>query len=313
MWLIPRWACTILVGASFLLPLPGFSRAEPPLRASNSSVGIVTTISGQVTVARGSLLKQAPEMLKFRDEVYLRDEISTKEHSTLRLLMGGKSLITLRELSVLTITEELGLRSTLHLSVGKVSIAVDRQKMKPGETIEICTPNATATVRGTVFIVEVRSSPDSGMPIPAAGVTDFQPLRAPLPSDIDLLQTFQVVTTFHVLKGRIDVRSIAGLDAPPIILQAGMGLEIAGTAVGTPRPSPPVEQLVRDLKSSPQFPLSPSASTSGRTTETPIPPALAPFPPVVPLVTDLGALAAQVSVGERQGLVALSENLESVP
>lgn len=291
-----RFACslrTILFIVSIVIvPLPALSAAEPPGGTSaESSVGIVTTISGQVTVARGSVLRQPPLPLKFRDELYLRDQICTKEHSTVKLLMGGKSLVTVRELSVLTITEELGLRSTLYLPIGKVSIAVARQKMNPGETIEIRTPNATATVRGTVFIVEVKPSRDYAMPSPAAGVTDFQPLRMPMPIETDLEQTSTVITTFHVLKGRIDVRSMAGPDAPPVILQAGMSLDITGTAIGPPIPSPPVEQLVRDLKSDPQFPETPNASKFDRKSHVTIPqaPSLPTPPPVLSPMTDLEA------------------------
>jgi hypothetical protein len=279
------------------LLLPTLSRAETPIKGgSESPVGIVTTISGQVTVSRGTTLRHTmPVLLKFRDEVYLQDQISTKEFSTIKLLLGGKSLVTVRELSVLTITEELGLRSTLHLPIGKVSIAVARQKMNPGETIEIRTPNATATVRGTVFIVEVKPALDYAMPSPAAGVADFQPLRTPFPSGTDLLQTSNVITTFHVLKGRIDIRLLAGPDAPPVVLQAGMSLEIAGTAIGRPSPIPSIEQLVKDLKSNPQFPEDPTVSkldeTLGLNTQS-LPPLPMP-PPVLPPMTDLEVLSSE--------------------
>lgn len=291
-----RFACslrtTLLIVSTIIFPLSALSVAESPGGTSaESSVGIVTTISGQVTVVRGSLLRQQPLFLKFRDELYLRDQICTKDHSTVKLLLGGKSLVTVRELSVLTITEELGLRSTLYLPIGKVSIAVARQKMNPGETIEIRTPNATATVRGTVFIVEVKPSRDYALPSPAAGVTDFQPLRIPMPIETDLEHTSTVITTFHVLKGRIDVRSLAGSDAPPVILQAGMSVDIAGTAIGRPSPSPPVEQLVRDLKSDPQFPETPHASQFDGKSDVPTPqvPALPMPPPVLSPMADLEA------------------------
>lgn len=278
------------------LLLPTLSRAETPIKGgSESPVGIVTTISGQVTVSRGTALRHTPVLLKFRDEVYLQDQISTKEFSTIKLLLGGKSLVTVRELSVLTITEELGLRSTLHLPIGKVSIAVARQKMNPGETIEIRTPNATATVRGTVFIVEVKPALDHAMPSPAAGVADFQPLRTPFPGGADLLQTSNVITTFHVLKGRIDIRLLAGPDAPPVVLQAGMSLEIAGAAIGRPSPIPSIEQLVKDLKSNPQFPEDPNVLKLDWKLDLSapqLPPPSVPLP-VLPPMTDLEILSSE--------------------
>ena len=60
----------------------------------------------------------------------------------------------MRELSILTVTEEAG-RVTVDLQSGKVGVAVVKARMRPGEIIEIRTPNATAAVRGTVFVVEV--------------------------------------------------------------------------------------------------------------------------------------------------------------
>jgi hypothetical protein len=59
-----------------------------------------------------------------------------------------------RERSALTITEVPG-RSTIDLDSGKVAVAVAKDKMRPGEQIEVKTPNAVAAVRGTVFIAEV--------------------------------------------------------------------------------------------------------------------------------------------------------------
>jgi len=81
---------------SAAVPWPG-SRAGP------QGVGIVSTISGQATVSRVSLPQ--PQPLQFKDSVFDRDRISTGENSTVKVLMGGKALVTVRELSVLTITE----------------------------------------------------------------------------------------------------------------------------------------------------------------------------------------------------------------
>ena len=60
----------------------------------------------------------------------------------------------MRERSALTITEVPG-RSTIDLDSGKVAVAVAKDKMRPGEQVEVKTPNAVAAVRGTVFIAEV--------------------------------------------------------------------------------------------------------------------------------------------------------------
>ena len=84
----------------------------------------------------------------------MNDRVVTGDRSLARLLLGGKAVVTVRERSALTITEVPG-RSTIDLDSGKVAVAVAKDKMQPGEQIEVKTPNAVAAVRGTVFIAEV--------------------------------------------------------------------------------------------------------------------------------------------------------------
>lgn len=121
---------------------------------AQEKVGVVTTVVGLVTVARASL---PPEPLKFKDDVFVRDRVTTGEQAITRILLGGKVIITAREHSTLTITETPGL-STIHLTGGRIAVAVERSKMKSGERVDIRTPNAVAGVRGTVLIVEAETN-----------------------------------------------------------------------------------------------------------------------------------------------------------
>jgi FecR protein len=117
---------------------------------SQERVGVVTTVIGPVTVARAA----APaEPLKFKDDIFLRDRVTTGDAAMTRILMGGKVVVTARERSTLTITEVPGL-STIDLTSGRIAVAVDKTRMKPGERVDVRTPNAIAGVRGTVLIVE---------------------------------------------------------------------------------------------------------------------------------------------------------------
>ncbi|MBI3108732.1 MAG: FecR domain-containing protein, partial [Candidatus Rokubacteria bacterium] len=113
--------------------------------------GVISTVSGKVTAIRAGLAQPLP--LKFKDDVFLQDRIATGEQSLARVLLGGKALVTIRELSVLTITEVPG-QATINLESGKIGLAVARDRMRPGESIEVRTPNAVAAVRGTVLITE---------------------------------------------------------------------------------------------------------------------------------------------------------------
>jgi hypothetical protein len=133
--------CSISLAVSMALGAPAFAEDR---------VGIVTTVIGPVTVARAST-PAAP--LKFKDDIFLRDRVTTGEQAMTRILMGGKVIVTARERSTLTITEVPGL-STIDLASGRIAVAVDKTRMKPGERVDVRTPTAIAGVRGTVLIVE---------------------------------------------------------------------------------------------------------------------------------------------------------------
>src|SRR5499427_4636804 len=136
-----------LMGVMALAAVPALAQAQ-----ATPEVGVVTTLQGEATVARASTTSPLP--LKFRDSIFEKDRINTGEKSIVKVLMGGRAIVTVRELSVLTVTEEVG-RTVVNLESGKIAVGVAKQRMKPGETFEVHTPNAVAAVRGTVFIVEV--------------------------------------------------------------------------------------------------------------------------------------------------------------
>ena len=64
----------------------------------------------------------------------------------------------------------------IELESGKFALAVAREKMRPGEEIQIRTPNAIAGVRGTVVITEVNRQGAQLTGNPAV-VTNFYVLR----------------------------------------------------------------------------------------------------------------------------------------
>jgi hypothetical protein len=192
-----------------------------PAAADTSGIGVIATLSGQATVARLPLPQPVP--LRFKDNVFVDDRISTAERSTVRVLLGGKALVTVRELSNLTITEEVN-RSTVTLNSGKIAVGVASQRMKPGETLEIRTGNAIAAVRGTVLVVEVVGANPA-------------------------------TTNVHVLHGLVDLSPSLGQGGAP--LQIGPLQSFIGTPGGfgqiralTPEAA---QALFADLHSDPQF------------------------------------------------------------
>ena len=128
-----------------LVLLPAVAVAQP-------SQGVVTTLLGEATLTRRA--PATPQPLRFKDDLFEHDRINTRERSLVRVLVRGKALVTVRELSVFTITEDAR-DQTVRLTWGKLAVSVAHGRMRPGETIEIRTPNAIAAVRGTVVIVEV--------------------------------------------------------------------------------------------------------------------------------------------------------------
>jgi hypothetical protein len=207
---------------------------------TSRNAGVVTTLAGNATVARASL--PGPQPLRFKDAVFLRDRISTAERSIVRVLLGGKALVTVRELSALTITENTG-RSIIDLSSGKIAMGVLRQRMRPGEVIEIRTPNAIAAIRGTVLVVEL---------IPESGGSDGAP---------------RYTTKVHVLHGLVEVSDPNNPGAPP--QQVGT-LETWSRTGGEPFSLVPLspsaaQQVLADLRSRPQFAQGPNEFVSAVT------------------------------------------------
>lgn len=124
----------------------------PTVAVAQPSQGVVTMLLGPATLTRRA--PATPQPLRFKDDLFEHDRINTGERSLVRVLLGGKAVVTVRELSVFTITEEAR-DQTVRLIWGKLAVSVAPSRMRPGEAIEIRTPNAIAAVRGTVVIVEV--------------------------------------------------------------------------------------------------------------------------------------------------------------
>jgi len=145
MWTVARLATALVL----------LSALSPSIAAAQTSrAGVVTTLEGNVTVTRVAL---PPQPLKFKDDVFVDDKVVTGDRSLARMLLGGKAVVTVRERSVLTITEVPG-KATIDLSAGKIAVAVAKDKMRPGESIEIRAANAVAGIRGTVIVAEVSST-----------------------------------------------------------------------------------------------------------------------------------------------------------
>ncbi len=137
-----------------ILVVPAWGQEE-------KGVGVVTVLTGQVDVKR----PQAPQApLKLRDNLFVRDVVDTHEQSLARILLMGKASVTVRELSRFEIREETRpdgtQRALIDLAAGKIRVMVAPRLMKPGDEVQIRTPNAIAAVRGSDGIIEATTLPD---------------------------------------------------------------------------------------------------------------------------------------------------------
>jgi hypothetical protein len=120
--------------------------------AQSPKAGVVTAVQGQSMAIRQTAAQ--PLVLRLKDDVFVQDRIETRENSLVRILLSGKALITVRELSVFTITEQPG-KATVDLQSGKLALGVAKSLLGSGQAIEVRTPNAIAAVRGSAIVVEV--------------------------------------------------------------------------------------------------------------------------------------------------------------
>jgi hypothetical protein len=121
-------------------------------------VGVVTGLAGEAMVVHASLPR--PKPLKFQDDVFFKDRIETQQESVVKILLGGKAILTVRELSTVSITEEPR-RSIIDFQAGRVALQVIKKLFAMGESVEVHTPNAVAAVRGSLLVVEMGGTPSA--------------------------------------------------------------------------------------------------------------------------------------------------------
>jgi hypothetical protein len=204
---------TLLAGTAVLVGLSlGLVRIADA--QAGRAAGVVTSVQGTANLQRVSTTDPGPQILplKFRDEVRIADRITTGDQSLARILLGGKAVVTVREHSSLTITEQTG-SSTIDITAGKIALAVAKERLGPNERIEIKTPNAVAGVRGTVVITEVGQFTAQAGGTTAGGVnTRFTLLTGAL--EVNLLDPSGRRTTQFTM-GPLQQLSLTGFTPPP--------------------------------------------------------------------------------------------------
>jgi hypothetical protein len=188
--------------------------------------GVVTTLEGNVTVARASLPQPAP--LRFKDDIFVLDRVTTSKDSVARLLLGGRAVVTVREHSTVTITETPGV-AIVDVATGRVAVAVAREKMQQGDVVQVKTPNAVAGIRGTVIVAEVLDADHSVITV-LKGTIDVTRQEAG-----HLVGPATIVTALQ----RVTITGGAPVSAPQLVAPAAarqLGQEFR---LAPPRATPP--------------------------------------------------------------------------
>jgi hypothetical protein len=135
----------LLVVAWLVIGMPAATGAQSP------PVGAVAALIGEGSITHAAAAQPVPA--KIRDAVYVRDRIETAERSVIRVLMGGRITVTIRERSVVIIIQD-PMRPRVDLESGKLALKVHEGGLRAGEVAEILTPNAVTGIRGSLVIAE---------------------------------------------------------------------------------------------------------------------------------------------------------------
>lgn len=255
-------------------------------------VGVVTALTGQADLKR----PQAPQtLLKIRDNLFVRDVVDTHEQSLARILLMGKSSVTVRELSRFEIREETRpdgtQRALIDLAAGKIRVMVARRLMKPGDEVQIRTPNAVVAVRGSDGIIEAATLPD-GRPQTSVLVASGKfEMTTPSTRPIAMAETMSDVP--------LGIR----------LAQAGGPITLGPSQLSTVTGPPGLQQVVTrfasltEINAALQLFRFPGGVASGTGAQS------GPVPPGLESALDATAQAQALATGEQPGLTAVVTNL----
>jgi FecR protein len=188
---LPFFSILILIGAA---------------HAQTQGVGIVSGIRGDATVRHERAAQT--QALKFKDNVFWQDTLSTGADAQLRLLIMQKSVVTMKELTQLQLREDViggdqtKKKSVVDLTSGAVRVVVDKDVLKNGP-YEVRTNMAVAAIRGSDLYGTSDKDKTEFCAGPGSSVTAIHQNPAVGEKELNNLQCASI------LPDRIDVRTIS--------------------------------------------------------------------------------------------------------
>jgi len=224
-----------------------FSAAQANATVSDDmgSVGIISSVNGEARITHTTETQQSDHP-KFHGPIIYGDHLSTSKDSTLGLLVGQNSLLTMRELSDVRIAETVKNRQILEMVSGRMCLAVGQPAASTAEPLILRTPTTMVTVApGTLFSIDVAAAPQkSALQGEASG--ELVTLIA-MTGQADKRGTAPVIETYQVVEGSIDIVSLAS-GSSSISLHTGQSLRVAGGVRGQPFVAPPINCRAQDIQ-----------------------------------------------------------------
>ncbi len=233
--------CIRVVPVGIILLTLCFQVTEGNAAEQGSSVAIISSVSGETHIAHPSGTQQTDQP-KFRGPIIYGDHLSTGKDSSLGLLVGQNSLLTMRELSEVRIAETTRNKQILELAKGKVCLAVSRSTDSGTGPFTVKTPTSLITATaGTLLSIDVEEPPqkshigDESNKLVVLAAMSGQALKG------------ATAETYHVVEGSIDIVSLAQ-GGSATSLRTGQSLRVVGGVKGQPTVALPVNCRAQDIQ-----------------------------------------------------------------
>jgi FecR protein len=237
-----RMLVTVVLLAPLFFSTAGVGAAQ---NTDLGSVGIISSLNGEAQITHSTDTQQL-DRPKYRGPIIYGDRLSTGKNATVGLLVGQTSLLTMRELTEIRISETVRNQQMLELANGRVCLAVGQPATSTTEPLKLKTPTSMLTVApGTLFNVDVAAAPVMGALQNEAGGARVIPIA--WPTQVAKGGTAPVVETYQVIEGSIDIVSLAS-GSSPISLRAGQSLRVTGGVRTQPFVAPLVNCRAQDIQ-----------------------------------------------------------------
>lgn len=221
------------------------AQADATVNDDLGSVGVISSVNGEARIRHSTDIQQADQPT-FHGPIIYGDQLSTGKDSTLGLLVGQNSLLTMRELSDVRIVETTRNRQILEMVSGRVCLAIGQPASSTTEPLKLKTPTTMVTVApGTLLSVDVTTAPVKSAL--QSGANEEHMALIAMSTQKATGGTAPVVETFQVIEGSIDIVSLAS-GSSPISLHTGQSLRVAGGVRGQPFVAPPVNCRAQDIQ-----------------------------------------------------------------